>query len=276
MTQPPQHQPPRYQEPQHQQPQPRYQQTPYQQAPDQQTPDQQLQYQRAPSQPRPEWVQQPDPEPGWGQQPGPQPEPEPLRSGVNGFAVASLVLGIFAGVLLAVIFGIIALAQIRRTGQKGRGLAVAGLALSGVWLAGIGVAIGFVVGAGADRDANGRLTGGGSISATELKVGDCLNGLADGKEFNDVPAVPCAQPHAGEVYAVFDLTGAGWPGAAAVADQAEQGCNSRLGPYAPRAVEDDTISLFSLQPTQRTWDRGDREVTCVAVSTPQRTGSIGQ
>jgi hypothetical protein len=53
----------------------------------------------------------------------------------NGFAVASLVLGLCTGTLLAVIFGHIALSQIRRTGAPGRGMAIAGLVLGYIWTA---------------------------------------------------------------------------------------------------------------------------------------------
>lgn len=65
-------------------------------------------------------------------------------AGRNGFAVASLVLGIisiplcflFLPALLAVIFGIIALSQIKGSpGQAGRGQAIAGVILGGISLA---------------------------------------------------------------------------------------------------------------------------------------------
>jgi hypothetical protein len=53
--------------------------------------------------------------------------------GTNGFAIASLVLGIFWGYgilsILAIIFGAIALKQIPVRYQGGRGLAIAGLIL---------------------------------------------------------------------------------------------------------------------------------------------------
>jgi hypothetical protein len=59
--------------------------------------------------------------------------------GTNGLAIAALVLGIlwlyWVGSILAVIFGHIALSQIRHTGQRGRGLAIAGLVLGYVGLA---------------------------------------------------------------------------------------------------------------------------------------------
>ena len=50
-------------------------------------------------------------------------------------AIASLVLGILSVWLLAVIFGHIALRQIPRRGQGGRGIAIAGLVLGYAWLA---------------------------------------------------------------------------------------------------------------------------------------------
>lgn len=53
--------------------------------------------------------------------------------GTNGLAIASMVLGIlwlwWVGSVLAVVFGHISLGQIKRTGQSGRGMAVAGLVL---------------------------------------------------------------------------------------------------------------------------------------------------
>jgi hypothetical protein len=47
----------------------------------------------------------------------------------NPWAIASLVLGLCATAILAVIAGHVALSQIKRTGQRGRGLALVGLVL---------------------------------------------------------------------------------------------------------------------------------------------------
>lgn len=47
----------------------------------------------------------------------------------NPWAIASLVLGLCATAVLAVIAGHLALSQIKRTGERGTGLAVAGLIL---------------------------------------------------------------------------------------------------------------------------------------------------
>ena len=92
------------------------------------------------------------PSPPYGGQPSPPYGYAPQAQGVgpkaplNGFAVASLVLGIigiFFGFILAIIFGIIALVQIRNSEgrQRGKGMATAGLILSGVWIVVLGIII---------------------------------------------------------------------------------------------------------------------------------------
>lgn len=74
----------------------------------------------------------------------------------NGLAIASLVLGIlwlyWLGSLLAVVFGHIALGQIRRAGgrQSGRGLALVGAILGGVGLAVLAVGVAVLVAASGD------------------------------------------------------------------------------------------------------------------------------
>jgi putative regulator of septum formation/uncharacterized protein DUF4190 len=211
---------------------------------------------------------------GYGAPPpyGAYPLPKP---GFNGFAIASLVISVFGGVLLSVVFGIIALVQTRRSGQKGRGLAIAGLAISSLWLVGIAVGVIIAIASSADRDSTGNITAGGDVSAFDLKVGDCLNDLKEGQSITDLPAVPCAQPHEGEVFAVFDLPAGAYPGEAKVSDDAERECANRFEGYAPSSVDDTSIELFFLHPTQLSWAQGDHEVTCVATDpTKKRTGSL--
>jgi uncharacterized membrane protein len=57
----------------------------------------------------------------------------------NSFSIVSLVLGILFFVplapILAIIFGFIALNQIKRTGEQGRGMAIAGIILGFFWIA---------------------------------------------------------------------------------------------------------------------------------------------
>ena len=59
--------------------------------------------------------------------------------GTNGMAIASLVLGVlwlyWLGSVLALVFGYVARSQIRRTGQQGAGLALAGIILGWIGVA---------------------------------------------------------------------------------------------------------------------------------------------
>jgi hypothetical protein len=76
----------------------------------------------------------PTAQPGYGYGYGPA---RPRRT--NGLAIASLVLGVtwwgWIGSVLAVVFGHIALAQIREHGQGGRAMAIAGLVLGYIGMA---------------------------------------------------------------------------------------------------------------------------------------------
>jgi hypothetical protein len=84
-------------------------------------------------------VGMPPPPPAWGQ---PQPPLAPQRRpGTDGFAIASLVLGIVGGSVLAIIFGFVARSRIKRSGAGGKGLALAGILLGFAWLALIGVIV---------------------------------------------------------------------------------------------------------------------------------------
>jgi hypothetical protein len=202
-------------------------------------------------------------------------QPPPPPAGTNGWAVASLIFGILGGILLSVIFGIIALVQIPKRRQKGKGLAITGLVLSGLWVLGIVAAVVVAINTSADRDADGDIVSGGSVSVTELKAGDCFNGLTENGTVIRVNAVPCAEPHDAEVFAVFELAGTEFPGDDKVFEDAEKGCNDRLPDYSNRAVEDASIELYVFHPTRQSWARGDHEVTCIVGSPSQKiTGSL--
>jgi hypothetical protein len=61
------------------------------------------------------------------------------QAGYSGLAIASMVLGIvwvwWIGSILALVFGYVARRQIKRTGQKGNGMAIAGIVLGWVGVA---------------------------------------------------------------------------------------------------------------------------------------------
>lgn len=87
----------------------------------------------------------PAPQQGWQQPAGYTQNVYVQNVGTNGMAIASLVCA-FLCTPLAVIFGHIALSQIGKSGQGGRGLAIAGLVIGYISIA-IGILI-FVAAAG--------------------------------------------------------------------------------------------------------------------------------
>ena len=162
------------------------------------------------------------------------------------------------------IFGIIALNQIKRSRQGGRGMAIAGLILSGAWTL---LIIAIVVLAIVFDD--------GSVRATNIKTGDCIaESPADGADVARLPKVSCDKPHEGEVYAMIRVSGDSFPGQSAIRDEYEERCLSALESYAPSAANDPRVTNFLLYPTQKTWDQGDRDVACIAITKNKPTGSI--
>jgi Domain of unknown function (DUF4190)/Septum formation len=212
----------------------------------------------------------PPPYPAPGYPGGPQAQP-----GTNGFAIAALIFGIIGGALLGIIFGFVALSQIKKSGQGGRGMAIAGLVLSGVWILAVTAIAIIAISTSASRDEGGQITSGGSVSAGALKVGDCVNNLRDSTSLLSLPAVPCSQPHEGEVFAVFDLPAGPYPGLDAVNEKVTDECTARLAAYSPSAGVDGRFGLFSVYPQRQNWNAGDREVSCLAQGLDgTTTGSI--
>ena len=209
---------------------------------------------------------------GYGSAPPPV---STVPTGVNGFAVTSLVLSLCGGGLLGLIFGIVALIQTKRTGQRGRGMAIAGTVISSLYLVAIVVAVIIGIVTSASRDASGQINDAGSVSLSSLKPGDCMNTLPTGLT-TTVDALPCSQPHHAEVFATFSLTGGStYPGDETVNTQSDSGCTARLKTYSAAAAADDTITIYYFAPTRTSWSSGDRVVICVAADdTKQRTGSI--
>lgn len=188
----------------------------------------------------------------------------PLQGGFSRFAIASFVFSLCGGVVLSVIFGIVALARIKRRGQTGRGLAIAGLAISGVWLAFAAVAaiLGLAgVTSLADRDRSGSINNQGAVFLSDLRVGDCVSGLQDDHAVSYVTGVPCASAHQAEVFARFDLPASEWPGESTVDKWSRDACADRLKKYAPKKAKSVDVIYFS--PIEASWSR-DRAVICLA------------
>jgi len=148
------------------------------------------------------------------------------------------------------------------------------------WIIGAAVAGGaFVVNSfmQADRDDTGAIIDAGSVDAFQMRVGDCFD---DGSTFDDenvgsVPGVPCSNPHDNEVYAVYDVAAASFPGEG-MADMAHEGCLTRFEPFVGKDYESSSLDIATLYPSRESWQQNDREVVCAVydVDAKKLTGSV--
>ncbi|AJP03614.1 membrane protein [Streptomyces cyaneogriseus subsp. noncyanogenus] len=210
------------------------------------------------------------PQPVWGPGPGPYGAP----AAVNGVAIAAFVLGLLCFLpAVGLVLGLVALRQIKRRGQRGKGFAVAGAALSAAGLAlwTVSLATGAVT-AFWDGVRDAARGGGTAYSLAEGECFDAPGGSLEGFAY-DVDEVSCAAPHHGEVFAAFDLPAGSYPGEDTVARAAEDRCYTLRDGYAMDAwaVPGD-VDVYYFAPTRQSWRTGDREVACLFGST--RTGGV--
>ncbi len=216
---------------------------------------------------------------GWGRPPQGGYGAYPARPPVNGVAIAAFVLGVLCCVpALGLVLGLIALAQIRRRGERGKGFAVAGSVLSTLGLALWVVAL--TTGAAGDFWDGFRDGASGEGTAYALEQGQCFttpSGSLQGVTY-DVDEVPCDQEHDGEVFAAFELTGGAYPGDDAVTRDADERCYALQDAYAlDRWALPAEVDVYYLTPTPESWRTGDREITCLFGNVDEKgslTGSL--
>ncbi|MDX1871754.1 septum formation family protein [Mycolicibacterium sp. 120266] len=112
------------------------------------------------------------------------------------------------------------------------------------------------------------------VDAAEIGMGDCLGEIpSDSSLVSSVKTVACTEPHKGEVFAVITVPGSDFPGQDKIIGYQDK-CQPALQAYSSAAMEDPEVGMFVLYPTEASWKRGDRAVTCIATTDTPRTGSL--
>ncbi|WP_404816489.1 septum formation family protein [Streptomyces thermolineatus] len=214
-------------------------------------------------------------------QPQPLPRMDPL-------AIVALVMSFLVGLTpIALVLGIVALVRISRSGQRGKGQAVAAVAISSavVLLATVGLTVAAL--SEPERGEDGRVDEATSASVFDIRKGDCFNGRAagriddaDGRQSElRVGIVPCDEPHDGEAYATFDIEGhSSFPGMEEVQKIADDRCMKLVSGYMMDTWSyADDVDVAYYHPESTSWARGDREVLCFLSSSGDRLeGSLRQ
>ena len=105
-----------------------------------------------------------------------------------------------------------------------------------------------------------------------LRPGQCVN---TGSDALKPTVLSCARPHDAEVFAVFTLPAAPWPGASAVRADADNGCASRLGSYIDPQLATAGLAQEFAYPNRDAWQANQRTVVCEVSATEGRlTGSV--
>ena len=133
-----------------------------------------------------------------------------------------------------------------------------------------------LAGCGTDvRDDAGRVVAAGPWSVFDLRPGDCVGDVSDLRgDVDEIPLVPCEEPHSQEVFAVVRHPDDAYPGAGAVATFADRACLAALDAELDLSI-DDGIAFSYLLPTFEGWNKnGDRNVVCVLVF-PEDAGMTG-
>ncbi|MEW2078663.1 DUF4190 domain-containing protein [Streptomyces sp. NPDC013433] len=196
---------------------------------------------------------------------------------VNGVAVAALVFGVLCLVpAVGLVLGLVALRQIKRRGERGRGMAVAGTVLSSLGLA-LWVA---ALASGVLTDVwEGLKDGTRGDSVLALGKGDCFNspGGLEGWA-TDADRVPCAREHDGEVFAVVTLPDGRYPGDDSLTGTADERCYDLRDDYVMDSwALPGHVDVYHLVPSSESWRFGDREIVCVLGDRDARsplTGSL--
>ena len=211
----------------------------------------------------------------YGQQPAYPGYPVPAPTGTNPLAIVALVLAIVCVPPIGLDLGVIALIQVNRSGQQGRGIAIAAIVISAVVT--VIVTIGVIAGVAADTKSASTPP----VSAPAVpdrpaspspsperkfdgKVGDCLSMESVEDRFFRLPVVKCTTPHRAEIFAVIPLTG-DYPGWDKMKDTGLATCEKRYNKL-PRSLRKrlGQVQLLIFGPQdERAWREGFHASYCI-------------
>jgi len=218
---------------------------------------------------------------------------------VDGLAIGSLVtscVGLITMGLTGIVglgLGIAALVRIRRSGARGRGLAIAGIAVGGamtLFVAGFAALV--VVGLnnqstyddvewstswedGLEQQDDATSA---DVPVYELAgpftAGQCLDEWPELYDMSDAVVVDCAQGHTTEVIGAIELASAPWAMSDDPAvDRAWSTCWDQVDAMAPSLTDAwGTVDVYYPHPSY--WDGGQRSGYCLAISDTDVTGSV--
>ncbi|GLI28529.1 hypothetical protein ARHIZOSPH14_27710 [Agromyces rhizosphaerae] len=127
------------------------------------------------------------------------------------------------------------------------------------------------------RDAESQeVVESGQTHVLNVRIGDCLGGITDEDEIDQIDVVPCDEPHDYEVMHEFDLTGDAYPELEVIDEASLEECDAAFAEYVGVDWVDSVLDWYSVFPTETSWNEvGDRVVQCFVYDpTGPVTGSL--
>ncbi|MEV5831952.1 septum formation family protein [Spirillospora sp. NPDC052242] len=204
---------------------------------------------------------------------GPQPPEEPART--SGLAVTALVTGLVGLVPLALGFGIAALVHRRRKTRTGKSFAIVGIAAAAAWSAAVSVLLPVAVETvfTPERDASGSISESGTTAFSALRKGDCFTDYDSTERLRLVRAVPCAEPHTGEVVMHTALPDGPWPGEDRAQRAAHVVCGREIGRLRKSPLYP-ALKPYTEVPNNVGWKTGRRKTICAVHHDDERKGGL--
>lgn len=117
----------------------------------------------------------------------------------------------------------------------------------------------------ARRDDAGSITDAGSLTAADLRVGDCFDLQDESQDtVENVDAKPCSEPHVYQMFFVGDLPSGDYPSQDTMDAFAYDNCLPAFQSYVGVTYEESVLDIFYLTPTEESWGSGDHSVQCAA------------
>ena len=131
--------------------------------------------------------------------------------------------------------------------------------------------------ASAEESASSEPSDEGTLTSVfDLEVGDCFD-TEDVSSVDEVTVVGCEATHVYEVFEVADYDAGpdeAFPGDDALNDAAEDVCRPGFEDYVGVPYDDSEWFGTFINPSEQTWEEGDREILCV-LHTEEETGITG-
>lgn len=114
-----------------------------------------------------------------------------------------------------------------------------------------------------DNSSGGADTSSETINVLDLQVGDCFSAPEGATTIQEVELIDCNTPHDYEAYNNHQITQSTYPTSSEMDTIIQEACLGSFETYVGTSFENSEYDVTSLNPSESSWEQGDRSITCV-------------